>query len=220
MLKILFPKYCPGCDHPLTTAKLLACVACRNALPLTRFHQTGDPTFVDKFYGRLPLVFGTALLHYHKKGLAQKLIHAFKYNGNKAIGCWLATWLGQELAALQIADQITAVVPVPLHPKKQRQRGYNQAAVIAHQIAKCLDVPVWERILLKTTHLKAQAKKNQWDRWSHAHTFVLNPKESIPPSHLLLVDDVVTTGATLEACGLLLTKTPGIQLSCASIAIA
>ena len=89
MLNILFPKYCPGCGDYLDASDLKLCIPCLNALPLTHFHQWNDPRFADKFYGQIPLVQGTALLHYHKKGLAQKLIHQFKYHGRKDIGQWL-----------------------------------------------------------------------------------------------------------------------------------
>ncbi|MDG1063079.1 MAG: phosphoribosyltransferase family protein [Flavobacteriaceae bacterium] len=220
MLNILFPKHCPICCQTLHKSQLLVCVPCRNNLPLTRYHKTGDPTFLDKFYGRLPLKFGTALLHYHKKGYAQRLIHAFKYQGNKSIGKWLSTWLGHELAVLNSDLGIVAVVPVPLHPAKQRQRGFNQAAIIGQGIAQCLGVPLHENVLIQTNYRQAQAKKNRWDRWAKSHGFALNPRSNLPGGHILLVDDVVTTGATLEACGQLLMKTPSIELSCASIAIA
>jgi predicted amidophosphoribosyltransferase len=255
MLNILFPKYCPGCGHVLDQPKILLCPKCRNALPLTHYHKYNNQSIVDKFYGILALDQGTALLHYHKKGLAQKLIHALKYRGNKNIGYWLGTWLGQELKAIESYRHISGVVPVPMHPKKLRLRGYNQAAVFGRALAEAMAIPFIETLLIQTEMSDTQAKLGRWDRWAKKNSFALNgshqdiiknilfnstaleskPRESIVQLlnhekhsakdpcrtiNLLLVDDVITTGATIEACGRILTNELGASLSCASIAIA
>ena len=239
MLNILFPKYCPGCDLALNEPKILLCLNCRNALPLTHYHLHNNQSIVDKFYGILPLDCGTALLHYHKKGLAQKLIHALKYQGRKEIGQWLGHWLGHELRSIDGFGDICAVVPVPMHPAKLRLRGYNQAAIFGKALANAMDIPFLERLMLQTQMRHTQAIQGRWERWSKKNTFTMNPQyfayikalalglqhqESSSKNHrrlkLLLVDDVITTGATIEACGGVLTRELGATLSCASIAIA
>ena len=242
MLNILFPKYCPGCRTVLDQPDILLCIACRNALPLTHYHRDQNERFVHKFYGRLPLVQGTALLHYHKKGGAQKLIHALKYRGRKDIGHWLGSWLGAELGQIQSYQDFSAVVPVPIHPQKLRLRGYNQAAIFGRALAESLDIPCLETLLIQTQIRQTQAKQGRWERWSKQDSFALNPKYQMLMTSvftgldyeyhdhnpafqpckmsLLLVDDVITTGATIEACGSILTRELGASLSCASIAIA
>ena len=255
MLNILFPKYCPGCGSVLDQPKILLCISCRNALPLTQYHLHNNPRIVDKFYGLLPLERGTALLHYHKKGLAQRLIHALKYRGEKAIGQWLGQWLGTELKSIDDYRHINAVVPVPMYPKKLRQRGYNQAAIFGKALAKALDIPMIETLLIQTQMRHTQAKQGRWERWAKKNAFALNPdyeklilqaflkhkhsnfsqrknhhpamvtvpkitQSTLSGIELILVDDVITTGATIEACGRILTHELGAALSCASIAIA
>jgi ComF family protein len=222
MLNILFPKYCPGCGDYLDASDLKLCIPCLNALPLTHFHQWNDPRFADKFYGQIPLVQGTALLHYHKKGLARKLIHQFKYHGRKDIGQWLGHWLGSELKTLETYKGLSAVVPVPMHRSKRRQRGYNQAAVFGAALAQAMDLPLWEDLLIQTKSRATQAKQGRWGRVVHEHEFHLNPNRQTAqsPQAILLVDDVVTTGATLAACGRLISRALGASLSCATIAIA
>ena len=254
MLNILFPKYCPGCGKVLDQPDILLCVLCRNAIPLTHYHRDQNQSLVHKFYGRLPLVQGTALLHYYKKGLAQKLIHALKYRGRKDIGRWLGSWLGEELRQIQSYQDFSAVVPVPIHPQKLRLRGYNQAAIFGRALAHSLDIPCLETLLIQTEIRQTQAKQGRWERWSKKQSFALNPEyhplmtslfnglnDTTPQNHqnkisyayrdhnhafqprqmnLLLVDDVITTGATIEACGSILIRELGASLSCASIAIA
>ena len=254
MLNILFPKYCPGCRRVLDQPDIVLCLLCRNDLPLTHYHRDNNQSFVHKFYGRLPLVQGTALLHYHKKGLAQKLIHALKYRGQKDIGHWLGLWLGEELRVIPSYRGFSAVVPVPIHRKKLGLRGYNQAAIFAKALAQSLEIPCLETLLIQTEMRQTQAKQGRWERWSKKHGFALNPEyfslansvfsgvqartskihehitkqegHSQKPSSednnmsLLLVDDVITTGATIEACGTILVHELGASLSCASIAIA
>ena len=226
MLNILFPKYCPGCGCVLDQPQVLLCLTCRNTLPLTQYHRHNNQRIVEKFYGILPLERGTALLHYHKKGLAQKLIHALKYRGNKDLGRWLGNWLGLELKAIESYRGIAAVVPVPMHPKKLRQRGYNQAAIFGQALAQAMEVPLMEKLLIQTEVHRTQAKQGRWERWAKKNTFALSPHshclnhELGSKMNLLLVDDVITTGATIEACGRILVKELGASLSCASIAIA
>ena len=229
MLNILFPKYCPGCNLVLPEPEVILCIACRNELPRTHYHTFDDPSVINKFYGRLPLNHGTALLHYYKKGLTQRLIHALKYKGQKEIGEWLGRWLGEELKSLNHYRELSGVVPVPMHPKKLRQRGFNQAAIFGQALAQALNIPCFETLLIQNKIRQTQAKQGRWGRWSKAHEFSLNPLDhpinysefKRPESlKLLLVDDVITTGATMEACGNILVRELGASLSCASIAIA
>lgn len=239
MLNILFPKYCPGCGYTLDQPRILICINCRNALPLTQYHINNNPRIIDKFYGILPLDQGTALLHYHKQGLAQKIIHALKYRGNKELGQLMGQWLGHELKSTKSYGTLSAVVPVPMHPEKLSRRGYNQAAIFGRCLAQAMDIPFLEKLLIQTQVRHTQAKQGRWERWSEKQSFALNPQYSVfmkslkfasqnhsTPENsegrlkLLLVDDVITTGATIEACGRVLINELEASLSCASIAIA
>ncbi len=136
---------------------------------------------------------GTALLHYHKKGIAQKLIHALKYRGNKNIGFWLGTWLGQELEAIKSYQSISAVVPVPMHPKKIRIRGYNQAAVFGHALAEAMAIPFIETLLIQTEMSDTLAKLGRWDRWAKKNSFALNP------SHQDLIKKILINSKAIES---------------------
>ena len=174
MLNILFPKYCPGCNQVLSQPEIILCISCRNELPRTQYHTYNDPSIVNKFYGRLPLCHGTALLHYHKKGLTQRLIHALKYKGQKEIGQWLGQWLGEELKSQKHYRELPGVVPVPMHPIKLRQRGFNQAAIFGQALAQALKIPCFETLLIQNKMRQTQAKQGRWGRWSKTHEFSLN----------------------------------------------
>lgn len=219
-INLLYPKLCYACDSVLKSNEQILCTACLHALPIADHHLEKDNPVEKIFYGRIPVENATALLLFDKKGMAQKLIHNLKYRGHQEIGPFLGAWLGEELKGLEGWKDVTTVVPVPLHRKKLKIRGFNQVAGFGQEIAKALGVPYREDILLKISATQTQTLKTRFARWgSIDETFFLKEKSSLENAHVLLVDDLVTTGATLEACAQKLLTIPKLKISIATMAI-
>lgn len=221
LIDIFFPKVCYACNNILHDNELYVCTSCRHDLPVTNFHFNNDKTVANIFYGRSKIENATALLWFEKKGITQKLIHNLKYRGFEEIGLFLGGWLGEELKNLEDYKGIDAVIPVPLHKKKQRKRGYNQVTKFGKQLAKALQVEFIDDVLIKTTNTNSQVHKNRISRWfKNPEIFKAINIEKIANKHILLVDDLVTTGSTLESCILVLQKAPNIKISIATMAVA
>jgi ComF family protein len=221
LLNLFFPKICFGCSHLLSDNEDYLCTKCRHDLPVTNYHFNNDNTVEKIFYGRVKIEKATALLHFEKKGIVQHLIHNLKYKGYEDIGLFLGKWFGHELASVEDYSAIDVVIPVPLHKKKQRKRGYNQVAKFGAQIALALNADYIDNVLIKTTNTKTQVFKKRIARWnSDNEIFTIKNDELIDGKHILLVDDIITTGATIEACANILTKAKNVKISVASMAIA
>ena len=172
-------------------------------------------------YGRVELQNATALLHFSKKGLVQELLHNLKYRGHEQIGKFLGDWLGGELQSIEVYKNIGVIVPVPLHKNKRRERGYNQVTKFGEAIAKALNTEYDEGVLIKVKHSKTQVFKDRITRFDDANTrFALGNTDGLSGKHILLVDDIITTGATIEACVTLLERIPDVKISVATMAIA
>lgn len=204
----------------LSDKEKVICIACRHKLPLVSHHKTGSTAMKDIFYGRFPLEQATALLQFQKKGITQELIHKLKYRGKKEISAFFGSWLGTELAEIEAYKNIDLVIPVPLHKQKLKKRGYNQVAGFGKEIAKALAVPYRDDVLLKISKTNSQVFKKRFTRFNSEEIFSLQNSNVIKNKHLLLVDDIVTTGATLENCALQLLKNTQAKISLATIAIA
>ncbi|MBP0904806.1 ComF family protein [Mariniflexile gromovii] len=221
VIDLLFPKVCYACLNLLHDHEDTICVNCRHDLPVTNFHLDGDDAVKKVLYGRAEIENGTALFRFEKKGLVQQLVHNLKYKGYETIGYTLGNWLGGELKTLDAYQSIDMVVPVPLHKKKLKKRGYNQVAKFGQQIAKALDAQYVDDVLVKVTNTQSQTIKSRLARWSNTdELFAIKNPESIENKHILLVDDIITTGATLEACISILNHAKNIKISVATIAIA
>ncbi len=220
MLNILFPRMCNGCGNPLLRYEKIICSECRHNLPLACFHRHDDLEMKRIFYGRFPLENATAVIRFQKKGITQKIMHNLKYKGQTEISSFFGLWLGQEISELPEYQSVDMVIPVPLHRKKQRKRGYNQVSGFGSQIAQCLNIPYHENILLKVSRTKSQVFKKRWTRFASEQVFEIKNLQNLENKHILLVDDIVTTGATLETCAEKLREASGIKLSVATIAIA
>lgn len=218
---LFFPHHCLACSERAPQSKEVPiCVFCENQLSYTHFHQQPDNELEQRFWGRIPLQRGTALLYFNKSGVVQRLMHLLKYDDEPKVGVLLGQWFGSQLLSSPFAH-VDALVPVPLHPRKQQQRGYNQAERIAAGIAHTLGKPVLTDALLRTTYTTTQTQKSRLDRFENVKTaFAHNPKRPLNSQHLLLIDDVMTTGATLEACALPLLDQPGVTLSIATLCLA
>ncbi|WP_166960797.1 ComF family protein [Yeosuana marina] len=221
IVNVFFPKVCYACHDLLGDNEQDICTHCRNSLPVTDFHFNDDDTVLKVFYGRVKVINATALLRFEKKGIVQQLIHSLKYKGQEQIGVFLGDWLGGELKTVKAYEDIDLVIPVPLHTKKLKKRGYNQVAKFAQHIALALNVPYRDNILLKVTNTESQVLKKRLARWNDSNElFTLKNKHTIANKHILLVDDLITTGATMEACISVLNRADNIKISVASMAIA
>ncbi len=217
----LFPKTCKACSENLQASEYVICTQCRHQLPLTQFHLYNDPTIQKVFYGRIMLEQATALLYFEKKGPVQQLLHNLKYRGEESISVFLGDWLGYELSQIPAYLNIDVVVPVPIHPKKRKKRGYNQVSGFAQSISKHLNAVQVDTLLLKSKNTKTQVFKGRFSRSDEVlDAFSISEINNLQGKHILLVDDILTTGATLEACALQLLKIPKIKLSIATMAIA
>ena len=214
ILSILFPKYCIGCQQICSSKENFLCPSCRHELRETSFHLQPNNPMKEKFWGRIPIEQAMALLYYQKGGVTQKLIHALKYQGQEQIGKWLGEWYAQRLLASNSLQTVEVVIPVPLHPKKMKKRGYNQVTLFGKAIAQALQVPFLEDVLLKQTYTSSQTKKHWLERQeSHSEQLFLAKIAPIQNKHILLVDDIVTTGATLTRCASLIIENASASVS-------
>jgi ComF family protein len=167
-----------------------------------------------KFYGRVPVSFVATLFYYHKRGIVQEIIHSLKYRGKEEIGTVLGDWYSEELKSVVKNLNIDAIIPVPLHKKRLRERGYNQVGTFGLALSKNLEIPYNETLLQRNIYSKAQVKKNFSGRTAVLSTiFDVTFTEKDHNKHFLLIDDVLTTGSTLETCCLALQKIPGTKIS-------
>ena len=221
LLHVVFPHVCDGCGSDLLNIESRLCIRCVASLPETNFEQhTGNP--VEKiFWGRMPLVNAAAHFYFTKESLMQHLMHQFKYKSNKDLGMQLGRMMGNALKSSNRFNSINALVPLPLFPSKEKKRGYNQATVLCEGMSEVLSLPVLNNVVTRPQHTDTQTKKGRIERWKNIEgKFQLIDSRAIQNKHLLLVDDVVTTGATLEACGNELLAAENVKLSIATLCVA
>lgn len=205
----------------MTDNEIDICTTCRHNLPVTNCHFENNDTVEKVFYGRVKLEQATALLRFQKKGIVQHLLHNLKYRGHETISTVLGEWLGNELKTVKTYNNIDVVIPVPLHKNKLRKRGYNQVAKFGIEIAKALNAEYINSVLIKSTATKTQVFKKRMARWNNSNeVFTITNTNLIEGKHILLVDDIITTGATIEACANMLNKARNIKISVATMAIA
>ena len=183
------------------------------------FHKTKADTLKNIFYGRVAIQEATALLKFQKKGITQSLLHNLKYKKQEDISAFLGRWLGAELSEIPAYKNIDVVVGVPLHKNKQKARGYNQVTGFGKAIAQALDIVYLEDVLVKVSKTEAQVFKTRGKRIQDKQVFTLINSAKIKNKHILLVDDIVTTGATLESCAVLLQQAENVKISIATMAI-
>lgn len=218
---LFFPHTCAGCGNDAITDKQLLCLACINELPLTNFHLYAENPVQHIFRGRLPVSYATSYTYFSKGSLVQHLLHEFKYKNRKDIGTWLGHRLGEALTASPHFIRPDALVPVPLYRSRQRKRGYNQAQVLCTAMANYLGAPVLENVVVRNSPTETQTRKTRIERWQNMEgKFEARNLETLEGKHLLLVDDVITTGATLESCGRALLAAGTVTLSVATIGFA
>lgn len=220
LLNLFFPRTCLGCESFLKDNENVICTNCRHELPLTNFHFNDDPTVKNVLFGRVELSNATALLHFKKKSIVQNLMHNLKYRGHEEIGTLFGKWLGTELKECGWEHSIDLVIPVPLHKSRLRERGYNQVANFGKEVAASLELPYNDKLLYRKISTTTQVFKTRLGRTDNSYSkFVLQNPDIIEGKHILLVDDIITTGATIEACANALLIAPSIKISLATIAI-
>lgn len=216
---IFYPDICLCCKDQLTTNEQLICIDCRHDLPVTNFTNETDNIVEKIFYGRVPVQEATSLLYFLKKGKVQELIHQLKYKNQQKVGTFMGNWLGEIMLHSKRFKTIDCIIPVPLHKTKQQLRGYNQVSTFGESLSQKLNIPFYEDVLLKTSSTKTQTKKLRLDRWKNSeHQFILQKTNTFKNKHILLIDDIITTGATLEACINAFKTHENIKISVATMA--
>ena len=221
LINLFFPKVCAGCHTILISNETVLCTTCRHEMPLTQYHLDPKNEAVKKFYGKIAIQHASALLYFNKKGIVQELIHNLKYREHEQIGTVLGNWYVEDLKELVLETPFDMVIPVPLHPKKFRERGYNQVTTFGKAVAQGLNIDYDGTILYRKKYSKTQSKKNLSGRSDNIENiFDVITAEENQNKHFLILDDVLTTGATLEACARALLKIPGAKISIVCMAIA
>lgn len=219
-IALFYPNLCIGCERNLYRNEKQLCLNCLTQLPRTNYHRTKDNAIEKRFYGKVEIRYASIFLYFEKEIITQKLLHEIKYRGKKELGEQLGALFGSQLINSHL-NEIDAIVPVPLHPNKFRIRGYNQSEWIAKGIAKTMKKPLINNILKRIIENPTQTKKGVYERWENTNgIFESENIDLIENKHLLLVDDVLTTGSTLEACIMPLKKIQGVKISIAALAAA
>ncbi len=218
---LFFPRTCLICNKSLYKHEKFICQSCLKELPRSYFHMMKENPVDQTFWGRVNIEKATSFLIYSKDNKAKEILHEIKYKGKKALATEIGEIFGKELMAESYFDSIDIVLPVPIHPQKKLQRGYNQSDYLAYGLADVFGVKVESNALKKILHNSTQTNKNRFERWQNVEdVYQVSDAVDLQGKHILLVDDVVTTGATLEACAKKLLEIPDSKISIATIAYA
>jgi ComF family protein len=219
IFNLFFPELCSVCEKSLSGEERIICVPCRLDLPLTNYSNWKGNNVETSFHGRIPIENATSLLYFNKKGNVQKLIHQLKYKNKQEIGTFLGNWLGEEMERSKRFTEIDYIIPVPLHSSKMKKRGYNQVSTFGNSLSDKLNIPFLENVLKRISKSKTQTLKNRFERSKDVdQKFELTDLQILKNKHILLIDDIITTGATLEACSIQLLQSSKIKISIATMA--
>ena len=220
LVSIVYPHLCAGCGNVLYYNEKVLCLKCYADLPRTGYHTHTDNEVARLFWGRVPVRNATSFIVFSKESRYRNLFYELKYKGQDRIGTEMGRLFGLELKETPFAG-VDIIHPVPLHPHKLRIRGYNQSELIARGIADTLNIPLASDLIIRTTETQSQTRKSRYERWENVrNTFQVRVPDALRNKHVLLVDDVITTGATVESCAEALLTVSGVTVSVASLAYA
>ncbi len=218
---LIWPRICLSCGNSLFKYENEICTQCWLLLPRTNFHLRADNPVSRLFWGRANIETAASFFYFSKGSKVQHLMHCLKYKGNKEIGIVLGKAYGYELLKSPYFNTVNRIIPVPLHPKRLRYRGYNQSEMIGRGLSESMKIPLDTTSLIRNTATTTQTKKTRFKRWENvSEVFTLTNAEAIKNQHLLIVDDVLTTGATIEACAQILLSAENVKISIATLACA
>jgi ComF family protein len=221
LTNLFYPHICNGCGSDLLSAQNLLCINCIELLPHTQYEKYPNNPIERIFIGRLPIVAAHSEFYFAKGQLVQHLIHDFKYKGNRDIGIYLSNIMGENMMSSNRFNNIDYIIPLPLFADKEYKRGFNQAAVISDGIAMAMKVPVLKNEVLRIKFTETQTKKIRTERWDNvSESFTVKTPQLFQNKHVLIVDDVITTGATIDACAQKIAKIPGVKISIATLTTA
>ncbi|MBL0104629.1 MAG: ComF family protein [Bacteroidetes bacterium] len=217
---IFYPKLCAACTRPLYAGEECICTICRFHLPRTQFHLQRENAVEKHFWGKVPLKAATAYYYFSKGEKVQRLIHGLKYKGRQDIGEFVGRLMGVELRDSPFSEN-ELIIPVPLHESKLKIRGYNQSDCFAEGLSQGMNVAFSSTALQRKKQTDTQTRKHRFERFRNVeNVFEVKAPSLLENKHILLVDDVVTTGSTLIACAETLLRVPGVRLSFAAMACA
>ena len=216
-----YPKLCLACNYTTPPIDEWLCLSCKLRLPKTNFHLAKDNAFTERFWGRVKIEAAAGMYYFKKGGRTQNLIHNLKYKKRSQIGVILGNIYGKELKKSPYFQDVEIIVPVPLHWKKLRKRGYNQSSVFAEGLSETMEIPWVVDGLRRNENSESQTKKSKMSRLENVMAvFEVKNRKKLEGKHILLVDDVLTSGATLEACATKILEVPGTKVSLVTIAVA
>lgn len=219
LFQLFYPKLCAVCEHQLIENEQTLCTVCRHDLPLTNITDYKNNALIDSFYGKVFVEKAFSLLFYRKESKTKTLIRELKYKSNENIGLFFGNWLGEMLKNNQEFKTVDCILPVPLHKKKLKQRGYNQLTKFGERLSYHLNIPYVANKLIRISSTKTQTLQSRFERFSNLETkFVVTNHSFFNNKHVLLIDDVITTGATLEACIREIQKSENAKVSILSMA--
>lgn len=220
-LSLFFPDLCIVCHNRLNDAEKHICITCLTQLPKTNYHDQPDNRLEEYLAGRFPFQRIAAFAYFVKGGSMQSIIHELKYKNNPDIGYTMGLLYGSDIAISSFCSNIDYIIPVPLHPKRMKQRGYNQSEEIAKGISSETGIAIDTTTLIRSKNNPSQTKNNRIERWKNVEEiFELTNKEIFRDKHILLIDDVITTGSTIEACAKEILKCKDVKISIAALAVA
>ncbi len=220
LVHLFYPHNCIGCGSDVIGTENFLCLRCIHDLPITNFAIHANNALEKKFWGRTPVTSAMSELYFSKDSIVQNMIHEFKYRGNKKAGHYFGNMIGRSLLNCNRFD-VDLIIPLPLFIRKEKLRGFNQAEILCDGIAEIINKPVISKNVIRKVFTESQTRKHRTERWQNVEgIFYINDPNPLEGKHILLVDDVITTGATLEACGAEILNVPGTKISVATLAMA
>jgi len=220
-ISLFYPRLCAGCSTSLVRGEDVLCLNCMADLPRTNYHYNQENPIFQIFMGRANITLATSFCRFDKGGRLQHILHELKYKGNCEAGHKMGLLFGYDLMQSELFRDIDAIIPVPLHIRKEKKRGYNQSTEICKGLSESMNKPLMTGNLIRIVHTATQTRKGRFERWENVSgIFKVSKPELLAGKHVLVVDDVITTGATLEACCEPLLKVPGVRVSIATVACA